>query len=144
MTASSGTLAARLVADTANFRAEMTNAANISERELKRAAGAARFVNDYLKETAKLTKVAGESSAGIQESAKAMEGFGFHTAGAKRGLLVLAHELSQGNYSRFGGSLLVLGERTGAAALLFSGMGLAALGATAVLGGFAAAAFKGA
>ena len=63
------------------------------------------------------------------------EHMGFKTAGAKRELLVLVHELSQGNFSRFGGSLLVLGERTGAAALLFSGLGVAALGAAAVLAG---------
>ena len=34
---------------------------------------------------------------------------GFHTARAKSELLVLGHELSQGNFKRFGGSLLVLG-----------------------------------
>ena len=81
---------------------------------------------------------------GIKANAHEMEGFSFATAGAKRELLVLAHELSQGNYSRFGGSMLVLGERTGAAALLFSGMGIAVLGTLAALGAFAAAAVHGA
>lgn len=33
------------------------------------------------------------------------------TAGVNRELMVLAHELSQGNFSRFGGSLMVLGEQ---------------------------------
>ena len=85
----------------------------------------------------------GAGAEGIKSNTHAMEGFSFATAGAKRELLVLGHELSQGNYKRFAGSLLVLGERTGAAALLFSGMGLAALGAVAALGAFAVAVFKG-
>jgi phage-related minor tail protein len=80
----------------------------------------------------------------VDVASKAMHGFGFETAGAKRELLVLAHELSQGNYKRFGGSLLVLGEQTGAASLLFSGFGLAALGVVAALGLFGIAAVKGA
>lgn len=143
MGASSGTLAARLVADTANFRAEMTNAANVSEKELKRAANAARYVNDYIRETSRLTKDVGTAAPAIQTSAKHMEEFGFHTAGAKRELLVLAHELSQGNFSKFGGSLLVLGERTGAASLLFSALGIAALAAGGAVLGFVAAIVKG-
>ena len=73
-----------------------------------------------------------------------IEGFSFKTAAAKRELLVLAHELSQGNYSKFGGSMMVLGERTGAAALLFSAAGIAVLGLIAAIGGLAYAALKGA
>jgi lambda family phage tail tape measure protein len=75
----------------------------------------------------------------IAEASKHTEEMGFKTAGAKRELLVLAHELSQGNFKRFGGSMLVLGERTGAAGLLFSVAGLSALGLAA---GVAAAAYE--
>lgn len=74
---------------------------------------------------------------GIASAAHEMEGFSFKTAAAKRELLVLGHELSQGNFSRFGGSLLVLAERTGAAALLFNPLTLGILGATAALAGLA-------
>lgn len=88
-----------------------------------------------------LNKAAGGTAGSLRgataEGTHGMEGFSFATAGAKRELLVLAHELSQGNFSRFGGSLLVLGERTGAAALLFSPLTLgiiAATGALALLG----------
>jgi lambda family phage tail tape measure protein len=84
------------------------------------------------------------AGGGIKQTAHEMEGLSFQTAGAKRELLVLAHELSQGNFSRFGGSLLVLGERTGAAALLFSGLGLAALAGVGAIAAFGVAAFKGA
>jgi lambda family phage tail tape measure protein len=72
------------------------------------------------------------------------EKLSFATAAAKRELLVLVHELSQGNYKNFAGSLLVLGERTGAASLLFSGFSLAVLGALGALGAFATAAYIGA
>lgn len=81
--------------------------------------------------------------AAAAAASKHVEGFSFATSGAKRELLVLAHELSQGNFSRFGGSLLVLGERTGAAALLFSGLGVAALAAVGAVGGYVAAIVKG-
>lgn len=142
--ATAGAVSAKLVLDSQGFTSGITSAANLTDREMKRAAGAVKYVNDYLKETARLTKVVGESSEGIKQSSKHMEEFGFQTAGAKRELLVLGHELSQGNYKRFAGSLLVLGERTGAAGLLFSGLGIAALAATAAVGGFALALFQGA
>lgn len=76
---------------------------------------------------------------GAEEAGHGVEEMGFKTAGAKRELLVLAHELSQGNFSRFGGSMLVLGERTGAASLLFSKASLAVLGVVAAFGALAVA-----
>jgi phage-related minor tail protein len=88
---------------------------------------------------------------GTASAGHAMEGFSFATAGAKRELLVLAHELSQGNFTRFGASMLVLGERTGAASLLFSraalmagvlGVAVAALGVAVVKGAAELGAFE--
>ncbi|AOY98774.1 hypothetical protein BKK81_05375 [Cupriavidus sp. USMAHM13] len=46
--------------------------------------------------------------------------FSLKTAGAQRELLVLGHELSQGSYKQFAGSLLVLAQRTGAMGLIFN------------------------
>lgn len=86
----------------------------------------------------------GEAGAGAHGAGKHMEGLSLQTAGAKRELLVLAHELSQGNFQKFGGSMMVLGEQTGAAGLLFSAAGLAALGLAAAVGGIAYAMIKGA
>jgi phage-related minor tail protein len=70
-------------------------------------------------------------------------------AGVSREVVVLAHELSQGNFSRFGGSMLVLAEQTnalGTAMKALSGLGLAggvALGGFAlVAGGLAIAAHQ--
>jgi phage-related minor tail protein len=80
----------------------------------------------------------------VESTAGAMEHLSFGTAAAKRELLVLTHELSQGNFKRFGGSLLVLGEQTGAASLLFSTAGLAALGLVAGIAALGFAYIKGA
>jgi lambda family phage tail tape measure protein len=88
-------------------------------------------------EELKKTSSSATSAEGIKSSAHEMEGFSFKTAAAKRELIVLAHEMSQGNYSKFGGSMLVLAERTGAAAFLFNPLTLgiaAAGGALALLG----------
>lgn len=84
------------------------------------------------------------SGTGVASAGHAMEGLSFHTSAAKRELLVLTHELSQGNFSRFGASLLVLGERTGAASLLFSGAGIAAIAFAAAVAGVAVAVAQGA
>jgi phage-related minor tail protein len=74
---------------------------------------------------------------------KAVHSFSFETAAAKRELLVLAHELSQGNYKKFGGSLMVLANQAGAASLLFSGVGAAVLGTAVAIGTFVFATIKG-
>ena len=85
-----------------------------------------------------------ETGEGAKKAGGHMEGFSFQSASAKRELLVLAHELSQGQFSRFGSSMMVLGENTGAAGLLFSSTGLAVLGFAAALGTVAYAMIKGA
>lgn len=82
--------------------------------------------------------------AKLGEAGEGAHKLNFATAGAKRELLVLAHELSQGNYQRFGGSMMVLGEQTGAAGLLFSATGLAAIGLAAAVVGVGYAMIKGA
>ncbi|MBC7861140.1 MAG: phage tail length tape measure family protein, partial [Burkholderiaceae bacterium] len=85
-----------------------------------------------------------ETGAGAHGAGVHMETLNFKTVAARRELLVLAHELSQGNYQKFGGSLMVLGEQTGAAGLLFSSAGLAALALTAAVVGVGYAMIKGA
>jgi lambda family phage tail tape measure protein len=74
----------------------------------------------------------------------AMNDLSFKTAGAKRELLVLMHEASQGNWTKFGGSLMVLGERINVMSLLFSMTGAAILGAAGAVGALAVAFAKGA
>lgn len=80
----------------------------------------------------------------LREAEAATEGFSLASHAAQRELVVLAHELSQGNVKKFGSSLLVLAETTGAAGLLFSGLAVAVGAAAAVVGAFGFAALKGA
>lgn len=61
--------------------------------------------------------------------------FSLANAAAQRELLVLTHELSQGNFKRFGGSLMVLANQTGAISMLLNPVviGIGALVAAAAL-----------
>jgi lambda family phage tail tape measure protein len=66
------------------------------------------------------------------------------SGGIFRELLVLMHEsLIMGNWSRFGGSLMVIAERAHLTEWAFTGLGLGALGAAAGVGGLVAALVMG-
>lgn len=60
------------------------------------------------------------AEAALNSGGHAAHGFNLETAAARRELLVLAHEASQGSWKNFGGSLLVLGERTDALSALMN------------------------
>lgn len=66
----------------------------------------------------------------IQRASKDIEKFNINTSGARRELIVLAHEMAMGNYTRFGGSMMVLAERAGGVTMGMMG----AAGAVAVMG----------
>jgi lambda family phage tail tape measure protein len=70
-------------------------------------------------------------SAGSQ-AAEGLDQVMHSSTAARRELIVLAHEMAMGNYSRFAGSMLVLGERLDALKYLMSpvGIGIAALAVT--------------
>lgn len=53
------------------------------------------------------------------KAAQGMHGLRFATAGASRELIVLGHEVLQGNFSRIPGSLMVLSERMGGLSMSF-------------------------
>lgn len=93
---------------------------------------------------APLIKSLADTGAGAKGAGAHMDGFSMSSVGARRELLVLAHEMSQGNFQKFGGSMMVLGEQTGAASLLFSAMGLSVLAVVGTLGLLAAGMIKGA
>ncbi|WP_316150428.1 phage tail tape measure protein [Cupriavidus sp. BIC8F] len=124
-----------------------------------------RAVNAFIQTLAKQADTAGKTRAemlqmkaaalGVSDSAqsyidkiaqasKHTEEFNLKTAGARRELLVLAHEASQGNWKNFGGSMLVLGERTDALSHVFSAAGLQVGMLVAGLAALAIAAIKGA
>lgn len=86
---------------------------------------------------ASIAKIEAAAAASSQAS-EAAHSFSLNSGAARRELAVLAHEASQGNYQRLGGSLLVLAERTDALSLVMSPLGIA-LGVTA---GVAALFFK--
>ncbi|WP_201696842.1 phage tail tape measure protein [Paraburkholderia hiiakae] len=74
-----------------------------------------------------------QASSGAGE---AVHEFSLNSVAARRELAVLAHEASQGSWKNFGGSLLVLAERTDALSLAMSPLGLtigATVGAVALL-----------
>lgn len=128
-----------VTADTSQLVANLVQAGQATETQGKRIERALQYATAELKRVTSAQKAANDAGAEVTKTAANMEHFGFQTASAKRELLVLAHELSQGNYSRFGGSLLVLAERTNAMELAFSSAG-AVIGITAAIVGGAAAA----
>lgn len=79
-------------------------------------------------------------SAGFDESSHGAQRASGATAGFTRELLVLGHELSQGQYKRFGGSLLVLAEYSGTATKALSALvgPLGLVAAAAALLGYSA------
>lgn len=80
----------------------------------------------------------------IADASKHTEEFSIKTAGARRELLVLAHEASQGNWKNFGGSLMVLGERTDAMSKILSPVGMGIGVVVAAIAALAVAIHKGA
>lgn len=84
------------------------------------------------------------ANAAASSAGESVHQFSLNSVSARRELAVLAHEAATGSWKNFGGSLMVLAERTDALSLAFSGTGLA-IGATAgVIGGFVYEIAKGA
>jgi phage-related minor tail protein len=80
----------------------------------------------------------------IAAASQETHGFSLATGAARRELAVLAHEAGTGNWTRFGGSLGVLAERTGAINLLFSSLGVSILAGAAAVAGIVYEIVKGA
>lgn len=78
-----------------------------------------------------------------ESAAASMDRIGVHTAGARKEIVVMAHELATGSIKNFVGSSMVLAERMDAIALITSPLGLALGAVVGVLGAFAVAAVKG-
>ncbi|MFP3798709.1 phage tail tape measure protein [Paraburkholderia sp. SIMBA_027] len=82
-----------------------------------------------------IAQIKAASDATSSASGAAHE-FSLNSASARREIAVLAHEASQGSWKNFGGSLLVLAERTDALSLVMSPLGItigATVGAIALL-----------
>lgn len=140
-----GDLEARVTATTTGMQAAMVQAATVTEAQMRKIAQYLKAAND---ETARLerqaratSETAREAYDSVAQSAEKMRGA---HAGVSRELLVLAHEMSQGNYSRFSGSMLVLAERANLMEFAMSGAGAAALALGGAVVGAMALIAKGA
>jgi lambda family phage tail tape measure protein len=98
-------------ANTTGFNAAMTQAAVLTEAQMKRIAQYIKSGSSEVKNLAAAANSAAASSSAAYEKIAANADTVSHAhAGMTRELIVLGHELSQGNLKRFGGSLLVLAE----------------------------------
>jgi phage-related minor tail protein len=136
-----GQLGVEVYASTARLEGDMGRAAQIVEsraRAMDQAAVKARKSIESIGDV-RIGRV-----NGIREAANEMEHLSHTTVGARREMLVLAHELVTGNFKRAAGSVMVLGERMDWMSKIMSPTGAAigiVVGALAVL---TAALIKGA
>ncbi|MDE1139589.1 MAG: phage tail tape measure protein [Paraburkholderia tropica] len=96
-------------------------------------------MRDMRTEALGISSATAEMRAALAQAEAATEGLGHGAAGARKEMLVLAHEAATGAWSNFGGSLLVLGERMDAMKYLMNPivLGIAAIG-TAAYGAYSA------
>lgn len=117
----------------ANAQSDINALLGVSQPSSNSAKASASVFAEALKAEETAAKAA---AAELALADAATEHFGFTTAKSKTELLVLAHELSQGRYKNFAGSLAVIGEQTGLMSVAFSAAGLAVIGLTAAFAGF--------
>ena len=138
-------LEAKLTADTSGFNASIAQAANLTDQQMKKIA---QYVTSATTATSNMARAAQGSASSVSGAYQTIAANADHVrtahAGVNRELLVLTHELSQGNFSRFGGSMLVLAERTNALEYAMTATGAATLGVVGIIAGFAAEAAMGA
>ncbi|SAK65357.1 phage tape measure protein [Caballeronia pedi] len=84
------------------------------------------------------------ASAASSSAGKAVHEFSLNSVSARRELAVLAHEAATGAWNNFGGSLLVLAERTDALSMVMSPLGIGIGAVAAAIGGFVYEVAKGA
>ncbi|KAA1015976.1 phage tail tape measure protein [Paraburkholderia panacisoli] len=105
-----GTLGIELYASSSRLEGDMGRAAQIVESRARAmdaaAAKAARSIESVGTAAASIGRV-----GGIREAANDMQGLEHATVGARREMLVIAHELFTGNFKKAAGSVMVLGER---------------------------------
>jgi len=93
------------------------------------------------------SNTAGQLGTSVDKSSKkaseGMDKIGAHTAGARRELVVMGHEILTGSWKNLGGSAMVFAEQIDAMALIMSPAGLAVSALTGVIAAFAVAAYKG-
>jgi hypothetical protein len=138
-----GTLVLELQGNLARTQEDMGRMNQIVEATMARidqaAARSSRSIQNVAASTRSIQRVEGADQV-VKDLARVEHG----STGARREMLVLAHELSQGNFKRAAGSVMVLGERLDWMGKIMSPVG-ATIGAVAIaIAVFAVAAIKGA
>lgn len=138
-----GTLVLELQGNLARTQEDMGRLNQIVENTMRRiddsAARSSRNIQNVAASTRAIQRV-----EGADQVVKDLEKVSHSSVGARRELLVLAHELSQGNFKRAAGSVMVLGERMDWMGAIMSPVGLTVAAVAATIGIFAIAALKGA
>lgn len=131
-------LSLNVSANTSGLNTAMTQAAVLTEAQMKRIAQYIKAGTSEVKGMAAAAQSAASTTgAAYEQIAANADHVGKAHAGMTRELVVLGHELSQGNFKKFGGSLLVLAEySTKAQAAIATLMGPvgALLGVAAIFG----------
>jgi phage-related minor tail protein len=136
-----GQLGVELYASSSRLEGDMGRAAQIVEsraRAMDQAAVKARKSIESIGDV-RIGRV-----NGIREAANEMEHLSHTTVGARREMLVLAHEIVTGNFKRAAGSVMVLGERMDWMSKIMSPTGIAIGIVIAAVGALAVALIKGA
>jgi len=138
-----GSLVLELQGNVARTQEDMGRLQQIVESAMRRMDVAASRTSDNIQGVATAGRAI-QRVQGAEEAAASIERVGHASVGARREMLVLAHELATGNFKRAAGSLMVLGERIDIMSKLASPAGIAIVGLTAAVAGFAAMVIKGA
>ncbi|WP_234744898.1 phage tail length tape measure family protein [Burkholderia sp. WTPI3] len=138
-----GSLVLELQGNVARTQEDMGRLQQIVESAMRRMDAAASRTSDNIQGVAAAGRAI-QRVQGAEEAAASIERVGHASVGARREMLVLAHELATGNFKRAAGSLMVLGERIDIMSKLTSPAGIAIAALAAAVAGFAALAIKGA
>lgn len=138
-----GSLVLELQGNIARTQEDMGRLQQIVESTMQRIDSAASRSSDNIANVANAGRTIGRVK-GAEEAAQSIERIGHASVGARREILVLAHELATGNFKRAAGSAMVLGERLDIMSKLASPAGIAIAAAAAAVAGFAVMALKGA
>lgn len=122
---------------------ELAQQEALAERSFKSGATSYAQYKSAMADIAGSRAMLNEVADGATSGAKAMDSLGLHTAGARKELVVLAHEVVTGSWSNLGGSLMVMAERMDVVETLTSPLVLGFTAAAVAATAFAVAAVKG-
>ncbi|MCA8248072.1 phage tail length tape measure family protein [Burkholderia multivorans] len=138
-----GSLVLELQGNVARTQEDMGRLQQIVESAMRRMDAAASRTSDNIQGIATAGRAI-QRVKGAEDAAASIEKIGHSSVGARREVLVLAHELATGNFKRAAGSFMVLGERIDIMSKLMSPAGIAVAALAGAVIGFAAATVEGA